>query len=217
MFKGDQLMGGPEVAELHAELTRLTVPARPALARVATRGGHLRRRRLGSAAVGIAVVVGLGVALPVGLSSTPRSHTYRAKGFVLTSNVNGTETITMSPSQTFDATALEQDLASHDIPAQVRTGSFCSSQPTPPGFGQVVSVSPSGPWSVVGNSATEPNLTINPANLPAGTELSFGIFVLPSGGEQVAASLITESAYSCSSAIPPPSSVGFGVTLGPAG
>jgi hypothetical protein len=73
------------------------------------------------------------------------------------------------------AGTLQSDLAQDGIPAKVTAGSFCSSDPAPAGIPQVTSVPTVQPGEA-------PTVTINPAAMPAGTELSFGNFQFANGG-----------------------------------
>ncbi len=90
---------------------------------------------------------------------------------------------------------LQNDLAQYGIAAMVRTGSFCSSSPAPD-WSQVMSFSPPGNGPV-----RHPSITINPSGMPAGTELSFGSFQVPSG-QETALALINTSSYTCTSTAP---------------
>jgi len=101
-----------------------------------------------------------------------------------------------------EPSTLQSDLQHDGIPALVTTGSFCSSDPIPSGFPQVVS----GP-----NGA--PTVTINPAAMPAGTELSFGSFQYSSTSSDTEVELIDTNSHSCSSALPTPPPAGEGVML----
>jgi hypothetical protein len=114
--------------------------------------------------------------------------------FTLVSNHNGTGTLTINPKELFDAAALQNDLQQDGIPAKVSSGSFCSSDPAPQGFLQVVSFSPRG--------VQPTTVTFNPAAMPAGTELSFGDFQLSSGVQQADFTLINTSSCTCTSTAP---------------
>ncbi len=217
MLEGDQLIEEPEGDDLREQLSRMAVPPRPPIGQVTARGRRLSRRRRGTAGAAGALGGALAIGLPLALSSAPIPHSLQSRGFELTSNENGTDTLTLSPAATFDSVALQQELSDHSIPAKVTVGSFCSSQPSPSGFDQAVSVSPAGPSTVIVGSGVVPTITINPAELPVGTELSFGIFQLSSGQRQMVAALIRQSSYSCSPTSPPPGEADFGVTLGPPG
>jgi hypothetical protein len=119
-----------------------------------------------------------------------------------------------------DPGALQSDLAQDGIPAKVTSGSFCSSDPHPAGFSQVVSVN--WPSNVSPQSGVQPTITIDPSAMPAGAELSVGYFQLSSGeaaGEQQAdVVLIDTSSYTCTSTPPdpngPPAGYGESDSLG---
>jgi hypothetical protein len=51
-------------------------------------------------------------------------------------------------------------------------------------------------------------MTINPAAMPAGTQLSFGYFKL-STGQETAVTLISTNSYTCSSTAPSPDAPSF--------
>jgi hypothetical protein len=156
------------------------------------------------AAAGTALVVGLtGV-----LGSAPVPGTIRTAAFTLASNANGTATLTINPQELLDPAALQSDLQQYGIPAKVTSGSFCSSDPHPGGFSQVVSA-PTGVGDGSPQSGGQPTITIDPAAMPAGAELSVGYFQLSSGpaaGEQLAdVVLIDTGSYTCTSTPPDPS------------
>jgi hypothetical protein len=163
------------------------------------------RRRL-TAGITAAVVAGsvaLGVGLSGGLGSSPLRGTgvIRTAAFTITRNANGTATLTINPQVLFDPSTLQTDLAQYGIPAKVTIASFCSSDPVPTGFSQAVTFSPpiqgdSGP-----QQAHNPAVTINPAAMPAGTELSVGVFQV-SHGDDTALSLINTNSYACTSTAP---------------
>jgi hypothetical protein len=192
----------------------------PDLEAIMARGRARRRHRL-SAAAGLSVAAAAaGTALVLGLTGVPgparTSGTIRTASFTLVSNPNGTATLTISPKELLDPAALQSDLAQYGIPAKVTTGSFCSSDPAPAGFSQVVSSHPAGPDTATPQNGVQPTITIDPAAMPAGTELSVGDFQLSSGeyaGEQQADFvLIDTSSYTCSSTPPGPNGLpdGYG-------
>ena len=196
----------------------------PEVAAVTARGRAHRRHRL-SAVAGLSVAgAAVGIALALGLtgvlSRAPAPGTIRTAAFTLVSNSNGTATLTISPKELLDPAALQSDLAQYGIPAKVTTGSFCSSDPAPAGFSQVVSSSPAGPSTATPQPVIHPTITIDPAAMPAGTELSVGDFQLSSGqdsGEQQADFvLIDTSSYTCSSTPPDPNGLpdGYGPSDG---
>jgi hypothetical protein len=121
--------------------------------------------------------------------------TIRTAAFTLVKHANGTATLTINSGVILEPGILQRDLQQEGIPAIVETGSFCSSDPSPAGFNQVVT-----------GQKHSGTMTINPAAMPAGTELSFGYFRL-SPGQETAMGLIDASSYTCASAVPttPPS------------
>lgn len=152
--------------------------------------------------------VRLGAGLSGGFGSAqPRgTTTVRTLAFTLTKHANGTATLTINPKVLLQPGALQNDLQQDGIPALVTTSSFCSSDPIPAGFAQVMS----GPS---GTPPAPPTVTINPAAMPAGTELSFGIFPYSSTSTDTEIELIDTSSYTCSSALPAPPPSGQGVML----
>ena len=145
----------------------------------------------------------LGLGLSGGLGSSPPRGTgaIRTAAFTITRNANGTATLTINPKVLFDPSTLQSDLAQYGIPAKVTTASFCSSDPAPSGFSRAVTFSP----AIQGDSGRQqvhnPAVTINPAAMPAGTELSVGAFQV-SNGDDTALALITTNSYACASTAP---------------
>jgi hypothetical protein len=195
----------------------------PDVRAIMARGRTRRARRL-SALAGLSVAgAAAGTALVLGLTGVvgpARSPgTIQTASFTLMSNSNGTATLTISPKELLDAAALQSDLAQYGIPAKVTTGSLCSSDPAPAGFSEVVTSLP-GPGTATLQPVGQPTLTIDPAAIPAGTELSIGIFQFSSGelsGEQLAdALLINTSSYTCSATSPDPNGLpdGYGPSDG---
>ena len=220
----DQMTDGAELRELRDSLSGVAMPERPRLEAITARGRARRRHRL-SAVAGLSVAgAAAGTALALGLTGVlgpaPAPGTIRTASFTLVSNANGTATLTISPKELLDPAALQSDLAQYGIPAKVTTGSFCSSDPAPAGFSQVVSSSPAGPYTATPQNGVHPTITIDPAAMPAGTELSIGNFQLSSGqysGQQQADFvLIDTSSYSCSSTPPDPNGLpdGYGPSDG---
>jgi hypothetical protein len=201
-------------------LAGMAVASPPDVAAVMARARARRTRRLAGVA-GLSVAgAAAGTALAVGLTgvlgSAPAPGTIRTAAFTLVSNANGTATLTINPQELLDPAALQSDLAQYGVPAKVTSGSFCSSDPAPAGFSQVVSVNPAGPSTVTPQPVVQPTLTIDPSAIPAGTELSVGDFQLSSGqysGEQQADFvLIDTGSYTCSSTPPDPNGLpdGYG-------
>ena len=165
-------------------------------------GGH-RRLTAGITAAAAAGSVVLGLSVSGGHGSSPAlaTGTIRAAAFTITRNANGTATLTINPRVLFDPSTLQGDLAQYGIPAKVTSASFCSSDPAPGGFSQAVTFSPaiqgdSGPQQV-----RNPTVTINPAAMPAGTELSVGVFQV-SNRDNAALGLISTKSYTCTSTAP---------------
>jgi len=181
-----------------------------------------RRRHRLSAVAGLSVTAAAGTALVLGLTGVlgpapaRSTGTIRTAAFTLVSNSNGTATLTLSPGELLDPAVLQSDLAQYGIPALVTTGSFCTSDPAPAGFSQVVSEYPPGPWTLTPQSGVQPTITIDPAAMPAGTELSVGDFQLSSGEQQADFVLIDTSSYTCSSTPPDPNGLpdGYGPSDG---
>ena len=220
------------MSELTSELRRMADDAArqarpPAVAEIIRQGDRRRRRSLTRQSLGglsAAGIAGAGVALGLGLTGSAPAHgtgTIRTAAFTLVSNANGTATLTINPNVLLEPGTLESDLAQDGIPAMVTTGSFCSSDPAPAGLSQVVSIQKSqlaAPPPVVGKPQQRParTMTINPATLPAGTELSFGNFQLANGA-QTSYTLIDTGSYTCTSTAPasPPADggeIGFSST-----
>jgi hypothetical protein len=150
-----------------------------------------------------AVVAGLGLTGAFGSAPARGTGTIRTAAFTLIEHANGTATLTIHPGVVLDPDTLQNDLRQYGIPAMVTTGSFCSSDPTPPGFSQVVT-----------EQEQPRTMTINPAAMPAGTELSFGNFRV-SAGPETAIQLIDTNSYTCTSIAPTAPPPG-GIMVGPA-
>jgi hypothetical protein len=151
------------------------------------RATRQRRRVIGLAGTGAMAVT---AALAVGLASSAPAHgtgTIRTAAFTLVSNANGTDTLTINPKVLLEPGTLQSDLEKDGIPAKVTVGSFCYSDPAPAGLLHVVSIPKTRAIRAI---------TINPAAIPAGAELSFGYFQLTSS-EQTNFALIGKSSYTC--------------------
>jgi hypothetical protein len=152
------------------------------------------------------VVLGLGLSGGLGSSPAAGTGTIRTAAFTITRNANGTATLTINPQVLLDPSTLPGDLARDGIPAKVTVGSFCSSDPAPGGFSQAVTFSPAFQGDSGQQQVHNPTVTINPATMPAGTELSVGAFQVSSGAI-TALALINKNSYTCTSTAPtaPPS------------
>ncbi len=188
-------------------LSAMPVASPPDVEAIMARGRARRRRRL-SAVAGVSVAAAAGTALALGLTGvlgparTP--GTIRTAAFTLVSNSDGTATLTINPKELLDPAALQSDLARYGIPAKVTSGSFCSSDPAPAGFSQVVPGQPAGSGTGTPQSGVQPTITIDPSAMPAGAELSIGYFQLSSGEQQADVVLIDTSSYTCTSTPPDP-------------
>ena len=186
-------------------LSAIPMASPPDVAAIIARGRARRRRRL-SAVAGVSVAAAAGTALALGLTGvlgparTPAS--IRTAAFTLVSNSDGTATLTINPKELLDPAALQNDLAQYGIPAKVTSGSFCSSDPAPAGFSQVVPGQPAGSGTGTPQSGVQPTITIDPSAMPAGAELSVGYFQLSSGEQQADVVLIDTNSYTCTSTPP---------------
>jgi hypothetical protein len=192
---------------------------------------HRRRRRAGLAGLGgsaVAVVIALALGLAGVFGAAPAgTGTMQDAAFTLTSDTNGT--ISLKLSQVFDPAALQRALARHGTRALVKIGSYCSSSPAAPSpirLGILPGASP-GPAGTprratpgLGNdqgiweSVTLPvkpsqlapmddpiSMVINPAAMPAGTELFIGYFDIV---QTIIVDLIYTGSHTCHSTLEPP-------------
>jgi hypothetical protein len=173
------------------------------------------RRRIPGAFSGLAVVTAAAVVLGLGLSGAFGSSgaapargtgTIRTASFTLVEHANHAVTLTINPHVLFDAAALRNALHEDGIPALVTSGSFCSSNPPLAAFSQVEYWRPGVGHNLGGGTfiVSKVGLTINPAAMPAGTELSFGVFQPRLDEQLIGSELIKTSSYSCSSTPPSP-------------
>jgi hypothetical protein len=218
-------MSDNEVLRAASEcLSAMPVANRPDVEAITAMGRARRRRRL-SAVAGVSVAgAAAGIALTLGLTGALGPSrvpgTIRTAAFTLVSNSNGTATLTISPKELLDPATLQSDLAQYGIPAKVTVGSICTSDPAPAGFSQVVSSNPAGPSTATPTPVLNPTMTIDPAAMPAGTELSVADFQLSSGAfsgqQQADFVLIDTNSYTCSSTPPDPNSLpdGYGPSDG---
>lgn len=195
-------------------LSRVPASAPPPLRAIKTRGRDRRRHRQSGlaaiAAAGVAAGTGLVLGLTGVVGSAPAHSTgvIRTAAFTLISHANGTVTLTIDPKVLFDPSTLQSDLAQDNIPAIVTVGSFCSSDPAPAGFSQVVAI-PIQPQQQPDSNAS---VTIDPSAIPAGAEISFGIFEV-GNGEQTSVALIDTGSYTCTSTPPTTLPPGGGALL----
>jgi hypothetical protein len=139
--------------------------------------GHARQHRLrrGLIAAGAtasvllaATVVALGHAAAP--ADAPRPEAAQLAAFTVSAAPGGATALTLRKGAQYrlDANALRQALADHGVPALVTVGKTCDTNPEPVGLDQVVSASSNPDGAVY--------LTIDPAAMPDGSELSIGYY-----------------------------------------
>ncbi len=199
-----------ELRELRDALARVPTSRRPPVEPIIARGRTLRRRRLTNIARMSVGGLAAATVLALGMSGTftpaAKLGTIRTAAYTLRHNANGTDTLTLNPLELLNPSELQSDFAQYGIPARVTSGSYCTSDPAPAGFSQVVS-GPTGQGSGREGSGPQPTITIDPAQIPSGTELSVGYFHVSTGPDphpeqQANMSLINTSAYTCSTTPP---------------
>jgi hypothetical protein len=182
---------------------RMNIPAEQIVSRsrAIRASGH---RRLAACITAVAaagsVVLGVGLAGAFGSAPARGTGTIRTAAFTLVEHADGTATLTFNMNLLQDPGALRRALRQDGIPAIVRADSFCSSDPIPAGFAQVVS-GLAAPYST-GPAPAAASFTINPAAMPAGTELSFGFFLPWNSRIGAIIELIDTNSYTCSSTAP---------------
>lgn len=159
--------------QLRDSLSGIPVSGHPALGEILSRGrGRRRRRVLRTAGAGVASIAA-GSALTLGLTGALGGAAV-TPAFTLTANSSGTDTLTLNRGQVFDPAALQRALAEKGIPALVEIYSpglntdTCRFLPQQDVFSVV-----SGTAARDGELRT---MIINPAAIPAGTELFFFYF-----------------------------------------
>jgi hypothetical protein len=196
-------------------LSAIPMAAPPDVTAIMARGRLRRRRRrtgLGLGGTAAATVVALGVAgvfgggAAAGNATGNATGTIRTAAFTLVKNANGTATLTLSQHQVFNPAVLQRALARDGIPALVKIGTFCSSGDAPsmpagvishqlPDGSPVPTPHPYGENPVPSNAL----MVINPAVIPAGTELSFDYL---SNGRALQFGLIYTRSHTCGSGLP---------------
>ena len=150
---------------------QMEVPLEAIVAR--GRARRLRRQRR-FAAVGLAATVALAAAVVGGAHSQPRSGptspATQLAAFTVSTAPSGATALTLRKGEQYrlDPDALRQALTDHGIPAFVAVGKTCDTNPEPNGLDLVVSASRNADGAVY--------LTINPAAMPSGAELSIGYY-----------------------------------------
>lgn len=213
-------MSDSEVLRAAADsLSAIPTADPPDAAAIMARGRTRRRRRvtgLGLAGTAAAAAIAFGLAGIPGGGPAPASATgtIRTEAFTLVKDANGTATLTLNMHQMFNPSTLQQALARDGIPALVKIGTYCSSDPAAPSPSStgVISVQlPDGrpvPKPYPGHEEPVPAnavTVINPAALPKGTELFFD-YVSGHNDHALTGGLIYTSSYSCASGLPGPAS-----------
>ena len=150
--------------------------------RLLQRDYHPRRgnRRLAAgptaAATGAALVLGLCLSGVFSSASSQPAHNgaqVHLAAFSLTSNRNGTVTLTLRPNVPLNPSAIQHALAQHGIPAVVKVGSYCYSNPAPASNGAVQAY-PKLRGYPPGERLPTTRVVINRSALAPGTEIGFG-------------------------------------------
>ena len=204
--------------ELRDSLSSVELPGRPPLEAIAARGRARQRRRingyagLGAAGIAASTALVLGLTGTFGSAPAPSTGTIRTAAFTLTHNTDGTDTLALTQRQLFNPVTLQRALRHDGIPALVKIGTYCSSDPAPPhpeSIGVLSVQLPDG--SPVGKSTPGRQVpippdtvtVINPAAMPAGTELFFDYL-----HHGLAGGLIYTRSYTCGNGLPPVGSRG---------
>lgn len=135
--------------------------------------------------------------------------TIRTAAFTLTSNANGTDTLTWKLGQVLDPAGLQRALALHHIPALVKTDAYCASSPAAPDPSSIGVLSVRGPATPHLRARWDPRgaapgaikqfmahtvMVINPAAIPSGTELAFDF---SSSDNAFAVDLVNIGSHTC--------------------
>jgi hypothetical protein len=157
-----------DLAGLH-----MSTSADQIFARARTRRHRQHLTAAGAAAATAAAGTALGLALTgTTAPAPPVSHqTTQLTAFTLQSGPHGTSILTMRKGDRLNPAALRRALAQHGIPALVTVGKMCGTGGQPASINQVLTTRRAASGVV--------QLSINPANMPAGMRLSIGYF--PSG------------------------------------
>jgi hypothetical protein len=187
-------------------LSALPVPEPPQAKAIMARGRtrwHRRRVRIGLAGSAAAAASALGLAsvLAGGPAPALATGTIRTTAFTLVKNENGSVTLTLTQGQMFNPDALQRALAQDGIPALVKIGTNCSSDPAPAGpLNAYLSVQLPDGSPVTGPPGTQIPIppgavnVINPAAIPAGTELFFDYL---NNDHELIFHLINIDSYTC--------------------
>lgn len=195
-------------------LSAIPVAGPPDAAAIMARGRARRRHHratlgLASTTAAAAVAISLAAALGGSPASAPGAGTIQTTAFTLVANADGTVTLTLTQGQLFDPGVLQRALARDSIPALVKINTMCGSDPEVP-WADARAV-----WSLRLPDGTRVPLftrgrhgipadaveVINPAAIPAGTELFFDY--VNHGQTLIGDPLIYIRSYSCFHGSPP--------------
>jgi hypothetical protein len=158
------LTGAKEsLADVHLDCSADAIRAR-------ARGRRLRHGMAGAGAAGVALGVGLAVAVGGGSPATARSVHVNLDAWSVNTLPGGL--VYVDVRELVQPDLLRQTLAQAGVPATVTFGEFCTNASA----GQAGNLD-----HVLGkdDGGGEPKLTINPAAIPAGSELTIGITSVP--------------------------------------
>jgi hypothetical protein len=164
---------------------------------------------LAAAAVAIGAAVGISHGLgngPAGNSSGSERGTgrtgsepvhIRLASFSVDKAANGSVTVTMFSNHAPQAAALGNALARAGVPALVTVGTVCYVPGPVSGLGQAITRPPHVPFGTA-------VITVTPAAIPPGSELSIGYFSLPGGnGSGLHVTIVPAHAHLTCKAEPP--------------
>jgi hypothetical protein len=165
------------------------------------RGNRRLTAGITAAATSAAVVLGLGLSGVFGSASPQPAHhgaQVHLTAFSLTSNRNGTATLTLRPNAPLNPGAIQRALARHGIPALVKAGSYCYSSPAPADNGAVHTY-PKLRGYPPGEQPPATRLVINPSALAPGTEIGFGFL---HHNRLFVENIIDDNSHTCTSSPP---------------
>jgi hypothetical protein len=199
----DDMTDDEVLATVAGSLSASPVPGHPEPAAIMARGRvrrHRRRAGIGLAGVTAAAAsaMGLAAALAGGPAPALADGQVHTTAFTLVKNPNGTVTLTLTMGQMFDPGALQEALARDGIPALVKIGTQCTSDPAPPRTPGILTVElPDGTPVTPGSRVPIPSDAVNvidPAAIPTGTELFFDYL---DGNHGLLFRLIDAGSYTC--------------------
>lgn len=166
------------------------------------RGNRRLAAGITAAATGTALALGLSGVFGSGSPAPARGTTQaRLAAFSAVSNHDGTVTLILRRGVPFHPSALRRLLARHGVPALVKAGSYCYSNPPPHAPG-AVHTHPR--LKAYGPGQTPPEVTrliIRSSALPAGTEIGFGFF---NHNRLFIQNIIYDHAHTCATSPPRP-------------